>query len=227
MCGIYACISRHTPQQLDTEFQGRLCQRGPDHLGDATASFEVESLGQIYISCTSTVLALRGGKVQPQPFSDSSNRSIFCWNGEAWRFKDETVAGNDGQIIFDALIEASATLEVLDARNAILAVLRSITGPFAFFFFDNIHHEIYFGRDRLGRRSLLYKSTEDLLAVASIAPCPDTDWVEVEADGIYHHELNKTQFPSHTVEDGASQSIFAIAQYTWDEDILVSLSKST
>ena len=224
MCGIHAYISRRETHQLDKNFQNRLSNRGPDHLGHTATKFFTEDNTQWLVECTSTVLALRGGNIQPQPFSDESSGSVFCWNGEAWKFNGEKISGNDGQVIFSALVEASARPDAVIARAAILAVLRSICGPFAFFFFDSTHREIYFGRDRLGRRSLLHKHTEDALELASIASTSSVGWHEVEADGIYHQELSSF-FAQRDLGLEAVQPKFSKSQYSWDEDHLVSLCR--
>lgn len=191
MCGIHASISTKGIQPPSSGLELLLCNRGPDHVGAAQA--EITQDGEtLWLSFTSTVLALRGGHLQIQPFVDSRNGSVFCWNGEAWRIDSEPVMGNDGQKIFEALLEAISKELSSDSTAAVLGVLRSISGPFAFVFLDKIHGHIYFGRDRLGRRSLLY-NTESLTGCMEFASASDPDrqgWKEVEADAIYQLSFN-------------------------------------
>lgn len=135
----------------------------------------------------STVLALRGGQVTPQPFVDASSGSALCWNGEAWNIGSDPVTGNDGQAVFNLLMKASSSTTLAsDSTTAVLEVLRNISGPFAFVFLDRNHDQLYFGRDRLGRRSLVSKYDYDfsILELCSVSG-EKSSWVEVEADGIY------------------------------------------
>ena len=37
----------------------------------------------------------------------------------------------------------------------ILEIMQSIEGPWAFIYFDDAENKLFFGRDKLGRRSLL------------------------------------------------------------------------
>ena len=134
-----------------------------------------------WLSFTSTVLALRGDHVEYQPFVDPQSGSVLCWNGEAWRIESEPISGNDGQRVFELLIKASSQNLSSNSNTIILKVLRSISGPFAFVFFDKIHNQIYFGRDRLGRRSLLYNTEfhPGCMEFASTADLESTSWREV------------------------------------------------
>jgi asparagine synthetase B (glutamine-hydrolysing) len=216
MCGIHASISTRGFQPPSSGLKLLLCNRGPDHIGEAQA--EINQDGERYwLSFTSTVLALRGGHLQIQPFVDSRSGSVFCWNGEAWRIGSEPVIGNDGQKIFEALLQASSQTLVSDSIAAVLGVLRSISGPFAFVFLDKIHGHIYFGRDRLGRRSLLY-NTESPPGCMEIASTSDPDrqcWKEIEADAIYQFSCNhgsRSQDPKAFL---STISLLPINRYPW------------
>lgn len=141
-----------------------------------------------WISAMSTVLALRGDHVTAQPFIDPSSGSVLCWNGEAWKIGSDSIEGNDGQLLFDLLMRASSTRKsTTESTVAILNILQTVSGPFAFVFVDKVHGQIYFCRDRLGRRSLLYKLDGDSasLHLSSVADASSGAWQEVEADAIY------------------------------------------
>ena len=190
MCGIHAVISS-TSQVHDLELERRLRNRGPDHLG--TVETRVEP-GPAVLTFTSTVLALRGDHLTKQPFHDSDTGSVLCWNGEAWKIGGRLVEGNDGEALFGLLTQASASSlssspspSPQDTRSALLRVLRSIEGPFAFVYFDKPTGTLFFGRDRLGRRSLTTycDNTMSFMVLSSIAESNDPAWKEVEADGIY------------------------------------------
>jgi asparagine synthetase B (glutamine-hydrolysing) len=224
MCGIHASVSTTGFKAPTDELKHLLCNRGPDHLGEAKAQIRADDGAPYYVSCTSTVLALRGGEVTAQPFEDSTSGCILCWNGEAWMidYDYDSVAGNDGKFIFELLLNA-ATSNVLvsDSNNAILRILRSISGPFAFVFLDNVHGCLYFGRDCLGRRSLLAHEEADLSSM-EFSSCADpliSDWKEVEANGIYQLWLKTRVEHGHENTSDISaldQPLFTCQRHTWD-----------
>ncbi|KAK3939492.1 asparagine synthase [Diplogelasinospora grovesii] len=183
MCGIHAVLTSpkvsSSSHDLSTDLKSCLCNRGPDYLG------QVQRRGPApwSLTFTSTVLALRGDHVAQQPLGDLHIGSVLCWNGEAWRIDGHPVNGNDGEAIYGLLTKASATE---NNEAAILSVLRSIEGPFAFVYYDAPSQTVYYGRDRLGRRSLMINAQDEgTLTLCSIAESGDASWKEVEADGIY------------------------------------------
>ncbi|CAK7233279.1 hypothetical protein SEUCBS140593_008548 [Sporothrix eucalyptigena] len=204
MCGIHAIIEVidggnrkcnqdgiATSDALSSDLRDRLTRRGPDHLGQvAVSSSSIRSDGKTVSLCfTSTVLALRGDGLTKQPFVDSSPaRSVLCWNGEVWRVDGAaaSVDGNDGQELF----------ERLTAADDALSVLRAVEGPFAFVYYDGVTNRLFYGRDRLGRRSMLQQTTGDRLTLSSVSDVPEDasasthlPWTEVEADGVYVMDL--------------------------------------
>ncbi|PNH45210.1 hypothetical protein VD0004_g2602 [Verticillium dahliae] len=187
MCGIHASVTRGVERaRVSDDLTRCLACRGPDHLGNFQETVQLEGSAPITLSFTSTVLALRGDHVTPQPFRDDVGGSVFCWNGEAWRVDGGALDGNDGELIFARLEGARATAS--SSEEAVLGVLRAIEGPFAFLFFDRASSKVYYGRDRLGRRSLLQRQDAGLV-LASVVGDTDPSWSEVEADGIYVFDL--------------------------------------
>ncbi len=111
----------------------------------------------------SSVLSLRGNsqsQVTKQPLEDDlhSSGNILLWNGELFSSEKNFVQveshENDGLKILHKLSE---NFEKKTERD-ILNVFESIKGPFAFIFYEKLTNSVYFGRDRLGRRSLLINS---------------------------------------------------------------------
>lgn len=185
---------------------------------------EAEESTSYWISLMSTVLSLRGGHVTAQPFVDASSNSALCWNGEAWKIGLDTVSGNDGQAVFDLLIKASADhVSASDSTAAVLHALRSISGPFAFVYLDTYHNQLYFGRDRLGRRSLLYKSDEDAeLQLSSISDATSGSWLEVEVDAVCRLPLDGI-IPSPEQHDKSTHELLhtdpaIIHRHMWDSE---------
>lgn len=183
-------MSHSPPAHISTDVQRRLRNRGPDHFATHATRLgnDDDQASTTHIAFTSTVLALRGDHIARQPFVDEKSGSVFCWNGEAWRIRDADVSGNDGEAIA-SLLHAACHCAPPAREGAIMKVLRSIDGPFAFVFFDRPSQRLYFGRDRLGRRSLLLRQAGECLVLSSIADSRDPEWREVEADGVYALEL--------------------------------------
>ncbi|KAG5913199.1 hypothetical protein E4U42_001375 [Claviceps africana] len=181
MCGIHAAIYPAGTCPKSATLERRLRNRGPDHHGTVTTCLD-RARGTT-LALTSTVLSLRGDHVAEQPLVDGATGSVLCWNGEAWRIRGREVRGNDGEAIMALLGEAG------DDDASVLRVLRDIEGPFAFIYYDKAAGRLYYGRDRLGRRSLLV-TTGGPFVLASLADaCAAGDWAEVEADGVYVLEL--------------------------------------
>lgn len=211
MCGICAVVSSRESPSISHNLQRRLCNRGPDHLGSHEARVDGADGAVAYLSFTSTVLSLRGDHVAKQPFvSPDSADCVFCWNGEAWKIHHHDVAGNDGEAIFGLLMKAASCASGDGCEDAILKVLRSIEGPFAFVFCHISAKRLYFGRDRLGRRSLLIKKDPEQLLLSSIADSTDSAWKEVEADGIYAISLD-------SLGDNEASHVATLSRYDWIE----------
>ena len=157
MCGIFCSISVDKAVKPTEHTLAKLRCRGPDSLKEHVVILQArpsESSGiqNATIIFVSTVLALRGDHVQVQPLVDDQTGSVLCWNGEAWRFDDDIVSGNDSIQVFQLLLIASNTPK---PREEVLNVLTKIAGPFAFVYYDAVNLVLYYGRDRLGRRSLM------------------------------------------------------------------------
>ncbi|KAI1002982.1 Asparagine synthetase domain-containing protein [Podosphaera aphanis] len=218
MCGIHVSIS-HDPLKPKDELLKLLLNRGPDYVGHEEVQIETSKRSRYYVSLTSTVLSMRGDQINQQPFSDVTNGSILCWNGEAWMVGSESVKGNDGKAIFELLTGASSAGCNAQATSNILAVLRSISGPFAFAFLDGAHNQLYFGRDCLGRRSLLHREhggDNILFELCSISNPHDGPWQEVEADGIYQISITEgLDTLSHSVFDTSKPQV-CLRKHTWE-----------
>ncbi|CAI4213735.1 unnamed protein product [Parascedosporium putredinis] len=140
MCGIYASVSRHGRLPPSSALESQLVQRGPDHIGSTQAyvpssdssssnSEPGEESPGLSLTFVATVLSLRGNGITQQPVVSEVSGAILCWNGEAWSLGGDAIAGNDTAAIISTLDQASG-------QDAVLDVLRSIDGPFAFIYYD-------------------------------------------------------------------------------------------
>ncbi|KAF7544748.1 hypothetical protein G7Z17_g9699 [Cylindrodendrum hubeiense] len=211
MCGIHAAISSSPDSVISSELTQCLAKRGPDHTG--TVQTQVASgdpdRGACFLTFTSTVLSLRGDHVAKQPLVDDASGSVLCWNGEAWGIRGEPVQGNDGEAVLALLTEAGRSAAGSDGiLNALLDALRAVEGPFAFIYFHKPTRRLYYGRDRLGRRSLLVKAGLPF-ALSSVAETPMEGWAEVEADGCYVLSLDESDLVTN----------MAPTRHDWAHDI--------
>ena len=188
MCGIYVAVSRHGFCPVNAHLKSLLQQRGPDSFLEHFLEVPIGNVpgSKVYISIASSVLALRGDVVVPQPILSSGAESFLCWNGEAWKFKEKEITGNDASAVFQLL-----TLGGSDSHNQVIKGVEAIVGPFAMSFFNSRNQNLYFGRDYLGRRSLLTaKSQAGDVIISSVPDLSVSDaWEEVEADGVYYIDL--------------------------------------
>ncbi|KAI2629485.1 asparagine synthase-domain-containing protein [Xylaria nigripes] len=199
MCGIHATITTSADSGLSPDFKQALINRGPDHFGHTHRENADQKL-RLYF--TSTVLALRGDHVAKQPLEEHTGTgSVLCWNGEAWRVNGQPVGGNDSEAIFSMLQSSAVSSQTREGHIA--DVLRSIEGPFAFVYYDSTTDRVYFGRDRLGRRSLLIKhsSDNDRVTLSSIPFVPMAGWKEVGSDGIWSVDLRSYDKSGLSLQD--------------------------
>lgn len=211
MCGIFFSCCQEEHQLPSNTLLDDLKRRGPDaaDLVSPTVTFErtvsrktcSKMQKRVYfLTFLSTVLSLRGRSIAKQPLRDPVSGSILCWNGEAWSIGNQSIQGNDAEYVFNIFLNATKShTDKADpgftSRNhclqVVIDILSSITGPYAFVFYDAQHHRVFYGRDALGRRSLLirrYSNTS--IVLSSIGdPTGSEDWMEVEADGIYVLDL--------------------------------------
>lgn len=199
MCGIFCSVSRHDHIPPSPTIEGRLKARGPDAANQILVQCPIKDDLTTTVTCYSTVLSLRGQVTTVQPLQKAVSGSVLCWNGEAWAVDGERLQGNDTERILDLLTAAvdqsaaSSSLSQIAGFGAQLLsrALSRIEGPYAFVFYDASKSRLYFGRDFLGRRSLLWRCTAsgDLLLSSVSDESSGDAWAEVEADGIYCLDL--------------------------------------
>jgi asparagine synthetase B (glutamine-hydrolysing) len=218
MCGIYFSLSASKSVLPNDKTQFWLRSRGPDNFQSHNVQLELpsglDSVGtqNVFLTFISTVLALRGDHVQPQPLIDADSQSVLCWNGEAWKVSGEPVEGNDTELIFKRLIEASRRRSINEKESQaatdgslmrLTTFVSSITGPFSFVFYDGSHSRLFFSRDCLGRRSLLH-GRDDFgnLKICSVYDgMSSASFEEVETDGLHMIDLSRvsqTRLPDTT-----------------------------
>lgn len=214
MCGfIFSCCfgeaHHHSPSAL--EF---IAQRGPDSLniirraisGHPILLSDGKGTSKLNLTVAASVLSLRGTDIVSQPLSDDETGSFLCWNGEAWKTGGREVLGNDSETIFSSLLDAvkypkpeQHGKQYLEATaDDVGIILGSVEGPFSFLFYDGLSHRVFYGRDELGRRSLLINNNADSGIIISSVSSEPGPWTEVEAKGIFTIDL-ATEAASHGI----------------------------
>ncbi|KAF8203066.1 asparagine synthase-domain-containing protein [Pholiota molesta] len=208
MCGIYVS-AQFTSSQNDTDFASVSLElrrvnaaRGPDAQNTHLLSFSAppqtwEASDAAWCSTDNgpsltldiafyaSELRLRGDFPIVQPHARDGN--VLCWNGEVFEGIEISSHENDGSKLFDVLCLAETAENIRDAFS-------TIEGPYAFAFYHATSHRLYFGRDPLGRRSLLiHKPTTSrpylLLSSVSAGANPAYDFVELSTEHIYSLDL--------------------------------------
>ncbi|KAJ5168312.1 uncharacterized protein N7482_003906 [Penicillium canariense] len=162
------------------------------------------------------LLSLRGNHVYRQPLVDPATQSVLCWNGEAWKIANELVSGNDTEHVFDLFL-SSANSNAHQAIGRMAGAVASISGPFAFVFYDAVHARLFYSRDCLGRRSLLQGVDEDgSLKICSLCDgSSSTHFQEVGCEGVYMIDLKAQRGPSVD-----STEAYKITILPWSSDPL-------
>ena len=174
MCGIWARVFLSIKGNLSCDVK----EFEKDH--------EIECRGPDIITCKQIgsiemmgcVLHLRGDPT-PQPYGE--DETWLLWNGE--------LSGNNifGSEIWD--LTKNDTQQIYNHLNSSspIEVLSKIEACFAFIYLKN--NELWFGRDYLGRRSLIISQTSSYLTISSTGP-----GLQVPAGGIFKLDLNTQEY---------------------------------
>jgi asparagine synthetase B (glutamine-hydrolysing) len=180
MCGIGFVIDNTNLITIDNVIQA-IIKRGPDsHNIFRKSSF----------SFIASVLHIQGDIVTQQPYVDDEN-NILLWNGEVFGGLNLSKHEND-TVIVSNILKNSLNHEITERTNEIVNIMNRIQGPYSFIYYHHSSKTLYYGRDPLGRRSLL--CCKDSLSSIMISLCsvrpnssrPNLLWTEVFTDGILY-----------------------------------------
>jgi asparagine synthetase B (glutamine-hydrolysing) len=120
-------------------------------------------------------------EVTAQPLISPSG-DILCWNGEIWQGLSVEDDENDGLKL----------LEELTSGIQVWQVMGQIEGPWAMVFYDSSERKLWYGRDCLGRRSLMRKTLPETgeLLFSSVGVDMDA-WDEVGVEGLWCLDLQE------------------------------------
>ncbi|KAH8991989.1 asparagine synthase-domain-containing protein [Lactarius akahatsu] len=183
-------------------FSGTCCT-GPDVQRDHQITLKSDHGATVYLDFFASELRLRGDAPVAQPHIHESG-NVLCWNGEVSRSFVHPEE-NDGS-------KLSAAMSELEDASAIVQLLGTLEGPYAFVYYHHRSGKVFFARDPLGRRSLLmHVPSPDLpyllLASVSAGKSDHYDFTETQPD-----KVNQASPPTDT-EDFRLQSLDIIPQY--------------
>ncbi|XP_014239570.1 asparagine synthetase domain-containing protein 1 [Cimex lectularius] len=179
MCGMFFCLissdSNHCIDQYSC-IETLIKNRGPDAYNKCIVHLTERWKVLIF----SSTLWTQGLKPTPQPVK-SENGSLFLWNGDIFFGPDYTDGLSDTEYLFGQI-----------ENNGIECLLK-ICGPYSFIYFDSKEKIIWFGRDVIGRHSLLWNlSPHDQLILTSVS-VKSLQLAEVPSIGLYKIDLQQPQ----------------------------------
>ncbi|KAF9505630.1 hypothetical protein BS47DRAFT_515804 [Hydnum rufescens UP504] len=174
---------------------------GPDSQRLISRVVSSSSTSDIQLSLFSSVLHLRGDHIVVQPHINSKG-DILCWNGEVFRGLLIEPDENDGSRLF-SLLSGSTSVDVPH-------IMSRLEGPYAFVFYQHSSKTLFYGRDPLGRRSLLMRTPDSvnptfILASASLGypTSPSNHFEEISPNYIYQIRLGRVtslnKFPEFNI----------------------------
>lgn len=158
---------------MSTELIDKVKSRGPTCWSQMTTDNGIH--------CLSSVLSLRQPLTE-QPVVSQDPASVLMYNGEIYG-----VSGCDTVSFSDSL------------KNGVISGLRNVSGEYAFAYV--IGNTVWFGRDCIGRRSLLYRVNDDgQFAVASVTDHvigqPDL-WKQCRGGVVYELNVDTLELQEH------------------------------
>ncbi|KAG0174220.1 hypothetical protein DFQ30_005477 [Apophysomyces sp. BC1015] len=180
-------------------------------LGPDSQQLRKISVSSATLDFFSTVLHLRGPCVVPQPMYFEKTGDILCWNGEIFGGLDMHPDDNDTEVLMNCLANVST-----ESPEALLNIFSRVEGPFAFVFWQARAKKLWFARDCLGRRSLLWNRSDNGPFMLSSVGLPremdaSASWEEIPADGIYCVHLDA----SDGIEKTQSACGYPMSHYRW------------
>ncbi|KAJ3214996.1 Asparagine synthetase domain-containing protein 1 [Clydaea vesicula] len=213
MCGILFRLSQNLlndKQQIWKNLIENVSKRGPDFQKEIT----LQTIKKQNLNFYSSILNLRGDKNHPtaQPLEDNAE-NLLMFNGEI--FDGVNVANNENDA-FKLSVELSNVNGNKNKSNIsdYVEVMGRVRGPFSFLFLHKKLNFLLFGRDVLGRRSLLWNLNElknnesDEFLITSVGT-EGSKYQEVPANGFYCLDLNGLDYFVYVQEEQQNQGAYS------------------
>lgn len=188
MCGIF-CSLRSSEDGQQTAHVLESClsnlqSRGPDFCNSASCELVSGQKLEFFAS----VLQTQGKSLCPQPHSVDGN--ILCWNGDVFGgvLEKDIISSKLG----DTAVVGKRLSDCASHGTSPVEVLSQISGPYSFIYYNVNNNSLWFGRDPVGRHSLLscFSANPLNLTLSSVAHSSLSNFTEVPAIGIFEIELN-------------------------------------
>ncbi|KAI9294938.1 hypothetical protein K502DRAFT_365425 [Neoconidiobolus thromboides FSU 785] len=175
MCGILLLIQVQNQQPLYyPSILEANKRRGPDAQDEYKLNININNK-TIEILFYGFVLHLRGDNVVKQPIVNDRG-DVLCFNGEIFGGLKVNEHENDAVVLFNELSK-------LENENEIIELLDQLQGPHAIVYYKKSLNTVYFGRDKLGIRSLLKLENEDnFICLTSVSTPLLFEQKEIEDD---------------------------------------------
>ncbi|XP_065332212.1 asparagine synthetase domain-containing protein 1 [Cloeon dipterum] len=200
MCGIFClfssekcCEKNNKLQSLKSHFKSSILERGPDCSSEL--EFNLEGWNAYFFA---SVLGLQGAEITSQPATDEEG-NLLLWNGDVFGGPTIPPATSDTTFLSQSLQSTQGS------QKDIVNILSSVEGPWSFVYWNRATKELWFGRDPLGRHSLLWNAKCSSNLVLSSIGHRLTEFEEVPAIGIFLAKFSEeaysvTLFPWHNLD---------------------------
>ncbi|XP_057331145.1 asparagine synthetase domain-containing protein CG17486 [Microplitis mediator] len=181
MCGIFCYI--YHPNQNDDKWnliKDDISKRGPDSLNLYCHVLNEQLIGKF----AAGVLWMQGPEPKVQPCVDDEG-NILLWNGDIF----------SGPLKSENESDTFTLLTHLKLSKNILETISLIEGPFSLIYYQKSTNLLYFGRDFIGRHSLLIKIVKNkFVMLTSVANNNIDGIIELPACGIFVIDCNNSNF---------------------------------
>ncbi|XP_034838465.1 asparagine synthetase domain-containing protein CG17486 [Maniola hyperantus] len=205
MCGIL-CEIRHSSHTIceDEHVMQRIKNRGPDCFG--STQLVLNNLTSIYF-CGS-VLWMQGLNPTQQPVQNE--QGILLYNGDIFEQTWATKM-SDTEFIMEKLSKSHSA-------EQIILEIRMFKGPFSLIYYDKNSHQLFFSRDRIGRNSLLFHSSNSSIVISNVLgrkyPC-----IEVPATHIYNIDINSNKINLYSWEQSCTKIYSSHSLEEWLQNV--------
>ncbi|POV94099.1 hypothetical protein PSHT_16435 [Puccinia striiformis] len=214
----------HESSSIEDSIWRSISPRGPDFRQRTSRVISSQSnQADFEINFFVSVLHLRGLTLTQQPIRASETGNLLLWNGEIFDgLQQITDVENDGQAVLYALENRG--------NRTIPGVFLGIEGPYAFIYHDVSLNQIWFGRDPLGRRSLMRLEEGDSSQRSTISLASHYDGQatlrssELATDSFFYVDLNNAESLRTTEVPRGSPPIILNRQIPLESDRVSSSS---
>lgn len=168
-------------------------RRGPD----GTQFYKIDVSSQVTIHAAETVLSMRGtfNRHNKSALNTHYPGSVLLYNGEIY---DDRIDLNPKEQTSDThFLEQLLNKTLQSDESSFWRELNALRGPWALIFWSPITQRLYFGRDCLGRRSLLIHAVPNsYIAITSVPPA-DTryGYIEIPPVGLAYIDFTDVTKP--------------------------------